>query len=107
MPGLIVHVGASVLCTHAGQAQPTTPFPRVLVSGQPVVTIASPYVIAGCTFPAMSSGAPPCATGPWITGSTRVLAGGQPLVLNAGSSVCAPTGTPMIVAACQPRVTAM
>ena len=50
MPGFIVHLGATVLCAHGGQAQPTAPFPRVLVSGMPVVTMASPYVIAGCPF---------------------------------------------------------
>ena len=32
----------------AARRTPTAPFPRVTVSGQPVVTLASPYVIAGC-----------------------------------------------------------
>ena len=35
MPGFLLHVGATVLCAHGGQAQPTAPNPRVLVSGQP------------------------------------------------------------------------
>ena len=35
MPGFLVHVGATVLCSHGGQAQPTVPNPRVTVSGQP------------------------------------------------------------------------
>ena len=30
------------MCAHGGQAQPTVPNPRVLVSGQPTVTIAAP-----------------------------------------------------------------
>ena len=44
MPGFLVHVGAQVICSHAGQAQPTVPNPRVTVSGQPTVlmTIALP-----------------------------------------------------------------
>ena len=37
MPGFLLHVGATVLCAHGGQAQPTAPNPRVLVSGQPTV----------------------------------------------------------------------
>ena len=48
MPAPILHLGATVLCTHAGQAAPMAPFPRVMVSAQPVVTLTSPYAIAGC-----------------------------------------------------------
>jgi hypothetical protein len=106
MPGFLVHVGAQVLCAHGGQAQPTVPNPRVLVSGQPTVLMTSPYVIAGCAFPPPPTANGPCVTGQWLTGSTRVLSNGQPLVINAGSSVCAPTGTPMIAAVTQTRVTA-
>ena len=29
MPGFLLHVGATVLCAHGGQAQPTVPNPRV------------------------------------------------------------------------------
>ena len=50
MPGPVVHLGATVTCTHAGPATPAAPFPRVLVSGQPVVTLATPYVITGCAL---------------------------------------------------------
>jgi hypothetical protein len=107
MPGFIVHVGATVLCSHGGQANPSAPFPRVMVSGQPVVTIAAPYAVAGCSMPPPSAGNGPCVTGQWLAGSTRVLAGGQPLVVQSSSSVCAPTGTPMIIAVTQTRASAM
>ena len=106
MPGPLVHVGAQVFCSHAGQAQPTVPDPRVTVSGQPVVPLSSLYVIAGCTFPPPAAANGPCVTGQWLTGTTRVTASGQPLVVNAGASVCAPTGTPLIAAVTQTRVTA-
>jgi hypothetical protein len=106
MPGPIVHFGATVLCTHAGQATPTASFPRVSVSGQPVVTQPTPYVVAGCTLPPPTAGNGPCVTGQWLTGSVRVLAGALPLVLQASQSICAPTGTPMIVSVVQPRVIA-
>ena len=86
MPGFVVHVGATVLCMHAGQAQPTAPFPRVLVSGMPVATLTAPYVVAGCAL--TGTGAPPCATGQWVVGSMRVLAGGAPLVIMGGMAVC-------------------
>jgi hypothetical protein len=42
-----------------------------------------------------------------LVGSTRVLAGGQPLVLQSSASVCAPTGTPMTIAVTQMRASAM
>ena len=106
MPGTIVHLGATVICSHGGQATPTSPFPRVLVSGQPVVTQPTPYVIAGCTLPPPTAGNGPCVTGQWLTGSIRVLAGVLPLVLMASQSICSPTGTPMIPTVVQPRVIA-
>ncbi len=43
MPGFLLHVGATVLCAHGGQAQPTAPNARVLVSGQPTITMPAPY----------------------------------------------------------------
>ena len=58
MPAPVLHLGATVLCMHAGTATPAAPFPRVLVSGQQVVTLTSPYVVAGCAL--TGTGAPPC-----------------------------------------------
>jgi hypothetical protein len=104
MPGPIVHLGAVVTCSHAGPATPTSPVPRVLVSGQPVVTLASPYVVTGCAL--ASSGSPPCVTGQWVAGAVRVLALGVPVAIQAGQSVSAPTGTPMLPTTVQPRVIA-
>jgi len=106
MPGLLVHVGAQVMCSHAGQAQPSVPNTRVTVGGQPTVALSSPYTVAGCTFPPPPAANGPCVTGQWLTGTTRVTSNGQPLVVNAGTSICTPTGTPMIAAVTQTRVTA-
>lgn len=104
MPGFLLHVGATVICTHGGQAQPTAPNPRVLVSGQPTVTIAAPYAVAGCPFNV--SGAPsPCVTAQWVTGATRVFSNGQPLLIQTSQAICAPNGTPLNIVATQTRVT--
>jgi hypothetical protein len=105
MPGPILHVGATVMCSHGGQAQPTAPVPRVMVSGQPVTTIAAPYAVAGCAF-VPPGGNGPCVTGQWLVGAVRVLAMGQPVVIQTGSSTCVPTGTPMLPVMAQPRVLA-
>jgi hypothetical protein len=107
MPGFMLHVGAAVQCVHAGTAQPTAPNPRVTLTGQPIVTIACPYTIAGCTFPAMSNGAPPCVTAQFTTSAVRVTAMGQPVLLIDSQATCVPTGTPLLIATTQIRVTAM
>lgn len=104
MPGPIVHLGATVLCSHAGTATAATPFPRVMVSGQPVVTLSTQYVIAGCALTGTS--APPCVTGQWIAGATRVVAGGVPVAVQSGSSICTAPGTPLLPVVVQPRANA-
>jgi hypothetical protein len=105
MPGPILHVGATVLCSHGGQATPTVPNPRVSVSGQPVATLAAPYVVAGCPF-VPPGGNGPCVTGQWIVGAARVFAAGQPLVLMTGVSACTPTATPLVPVVAQTRAIA-
>lgn len=103
MPGPILHLGSTVTCSHGGQAMPAAPFARVMVSGQPVVTQTSPWVIAGCSFvPPAGNG--PCVTGNFIVAATRVLAGGAPVVLLDSVSICTPTGTPMLPVQAQTRV---
>ncbi|MBV9158006.1 MAG: hypothetical protein JO097_17205 [Acidobacteriaceae bacterium] len=105
MPGPILHVGATVLCSHAGQAIPTVPSPRVLVSGMPITTIAAPYTVAGCAFvPPAGNG--PCVTGQWVVGAVRVTSEAQPVVIMTGTAICAPTGTPLLPVVAQTRVIA-
>lgn len=101
MPGFLLHFGATVQCAHLGTAQPTTVQPRVLLSGQPAVTLTSPYVIAGCGL----TGSAPCATGQFTVGATRVFSLGQPLLLQSSPSQCVPTGTPLLPLVTQTRVT--
>ena len=107
MPGTLLHVGATVLCAHGGQAQPTVPNPRVTVNGMPTVTIAGPYVVAGCAFPPPPNGNGPCVTAQFVTAALRITSNGQPLLLLDSQAVCAPTGTPLIVTVTQPRVTGL
>ena len=105
MPGPILHMGATVLCSHGGQAVPTVPSPVGMVSGMPIATIAAPYAIAGCAFvPPAGNG--PCVTGQWIVGATSVQSNGQPVAILSGASICAPTGTPMIPVMAQTLVLA-
>jgi hypothetical protein len=107
MPGFVLHVGASVLCSHGGQAQPAVPNPRVTVSAQPTVTIAAPWLVAGCALPPPPAANGPCVSAQFVTAATRVTSNGQPLLLFDSQAICAPTGTPLLVLASQMRVTAM
>ena len=104
MSAPILHLGATVLCTHAGQATPVAPFPRVTVSAQPIVTLSSPYVVAACALTGTPT--PPCVTGQFVMGATRVLAGGVPVATLVSQSVCVPTGTPMMPVVAQTRTLA-
>src|SRR5215471_20968277 len=107
MPGFLLHVGATVLCSHGGQAQPTVPNPRVVVSGQPTVLMTSPYVVAGCALPPPPAANGPCVTAQWLSGTTRVLSNGQPLLVQSSQAICAPTGTPLLIIVTQIRASAL
>lgn len=105
MPGFILHMGATVICAHGGQATPTVTNPRVLVSGQPIVTQSAPHAIAGCPFLTPAGNPLPCITAQWITGATRVLSNGIPVLLMDSQAICTPNGTPTSITVTQTRVT--
>lgn len=103
MPGFLLHVGAVVQCAHGGVAQPVVPYPRVRVSGQPIVLQPAPYTIAGCPFVVVLVPMP-CVIGTWVLGSMRVKANGMPVLLRDSQAICTPNGTPLLVVSTQVRV---
>ncbi|HSI69373.1 MAG TPA: PAAR-like protein [Gillisia sp.] len=104
MSAFLLHQGATVLCSHGGQAQPVTVSPRVTVSGQAVVLQPNPHTVIGCPFNV--SGSPsPCVTANWITGAMRVTSNGMPLLLMDSQAICTPNGTPVTIVSTQTRVT--
>jgi hypothetical protein len=105
--GYLLHENATVLCSHAGQAQPVVTDQRVAVSGQKVVTQPAPYTISGCTLPPPIAANGPCVTATWISAATRVKASGQPILLSDSQAICAPTGTPVNILVTQLRVKGM
>jgi hypothetical protein len=102
MPGYLLHQGATVMCMHAGQAEPILVEARVRVMGQPIVTQASTYLIAGCTLASIPS--PPCVSGQLASASSRVRAGGLPVLLQDSIAICVPTGTGLNTVLTQMRV---
>jgi hypothetical protein len=99
-----MHQGATVLCAHGGQAQPTAPNPRVTVSGMPTVLATAPFVVAACAMPPPIAGNGPCVTAQYLMGTTRVLSNGMPLLTFDSQAICVPTGTPLITVVTQTRV---
>jgi uncharacterized Zn-binding protein involved in type VI secretion len=106
MPGFLLHMGATVMCMHGGQAMPTSPNPRVKVMGQMVTVQPMPYTVAGCAF-VPPSGNGPCVTAQWVTAATRVKVMGMPVLLQDSQAVCAPTGTGLNIIVVQTRVKGM
>jgi len=100
----LVQQGASVMCSHGGQATPTVPNPRVRLGGSASLVVSGPWTVAGC--PLVPPAVGPCVTAMWTVGTVRVRSLGQPLVLGSGSATCAPTGTPLQVLVTQMRVSA-
>jgi hypothetical protein len=107
MPGFLLHVGASVLCSHGGQAQASAPNPRVTVSGQPTVALPAPWLIAGCALPPPPTANGPCVSAQFISAAVRVTSNGQPLLLFDSQAICMPSGTPLLIVATQTRASAM
>ncbi len=114
MPGFVLHTNAVVQCTHGIPAQIPPVQPRVLVSGQPVATMASQILVAGCPFAIPGPKPQPCVTIKWLLPTARVLVSGQPALVQpapgTGVGLCLsaeqiPNGPPL-VSAVQPRVIA-
>jgi hypothetical protein len=101
MPGFVLTVANQVFCSHSGQAKPK-PIPpaldRVKIMGMSVVTLTTVYVVGGCGLPVAAPGSPPCATGSFTIGATRVKSLGSPIVIlpPIPDSKCIPTGTPLL-----------
>jgi uncharacterized Zn-binding protein involved in type VI secretion len=103
MPGFLLHVGAAAICPHGGQVTIIPASPRVLVSGQPVATLADTTLVAGCAFTVPGPKPQPCLTVRWLAGAARVLVGGQPALLATSPGLCLsaeqiPAGPPTVVA---------
>lgn len=102
MPGYLLQQGATVLCLHGGQAQPTASNPRVKLGGQPSTQQPNPWTVGGC--PLVLPPPTPCVTAQWVSAATRVRSGGLPLLLQDSQAVCAPNGTGVNVVVTQLRV---
>ncbi len=105
MPRALLTVASDIKCIHGARAQATVPNPHVMCSGQPIVTMVAPHIVAGCPFNILVPS--PCITATWLVGAVRVFASGIPVLLKDSQAICVPNGTPVVITATQPRVTGM
>jgi hypothetical protein len=106
MPGPLIHLGITAMCPHGGSVSVVTSNARVLVSGQPVATLADQYPIAACPFqiPVGAGTKPqPCVLVKWLVPAVR-----QPVILQTSTGLCQsieqiPQGPPSVTVA-QTRV---
>lgn len=104
MSGYVLHMGATVICTHGGQAQSPSPDPRVKVGGQMIVTQLPPFTISACPFTTPAGSPLPCLTGSWSTAATRVRASNKPVLLQDSQATTIPNGVPLNILSTQIRV---
>lgn len=100
MMGFLMHLGATVMCSHGGQANPGGASVRVLLSGQPAVTLSHAYTIAACPFTTPEPAPKPCTSLQWTTTALRVRIEGAPAILSTSSGLTigpmGPQGAPQV-----------
>jgi uncharacterized Zn-binding protein involved in type VI secretion len=105
MPGNLVTLTASAICTHAGSVSIAPGSTRVRAGGAPVATVGDVFSVAACPFqiPLGAGTKPqPCVTLRWVAPSVRVKVEGKPVVLQTSSGVCQsveqiPQGPPSVI----------
>jgi hypothetical protein len=102
MPDFLLHEGATLMCSHGGQAQPSVPSPRVKVNRQAIIIQSDTYTVVGCT-----NTNSPCTTASWTSASTRIKSNGVPVILIDSQSLSLPLNTPLSIIIAQARVKGM
>jgi len=101
MSGFLMHLGATAICPHGGQVMVIPTNTRVLVSKQPVATMADLFTIAGCAF-MVGTKPQPCIKIQWLVPALRVRVNGQQVILQSSSGLCQsaeqiPQGPPTVL----------
>ena len=91
MPGYLLHVSATILCPHGGQATIAPTNSRVKVSGQYVAVVSDTTSVAGCSFQVPVPGGTkpqPCVTVKWLMPALRVKVMGNYVLLKDSQGLC-------------------
>jgi hypothetical protein len=99
----LLHEQTTGKCSHGASAKPLIGNPRVNLGGQPVLTVASPFVISNCLNVAGTVRFP-CVLGVFAKGATRVKVMGLPVLLDTSKPTNLPTGASITITNTQSRV---
>ena len=114
VPSFVVTTATAITCGHLAKAQDTPFQTRVQAGHAPVATALDQILVAGCPG-VTGSPTPPCTKVVWTGVAARVLASGQPVLVQAippanpvpGAGTCVgPPPTTPLVHQIQLRVTA-
>lgn len=114
MPGLVLHAGAVLTCSHGGQVKIVPAQVRAAVGGTPICTAADKITVIGCPGIPAAPGVV-CTTMTWQNLASRVTANGVPVLVQApppagpvpgGALVAGPVPQVPLVLAMQVRVVA-
>ena len=98
--GELLHIGATILCPHGGQANATSGATRVTLSGPPAITQAHMMLVAGCPFTS-GSNPMPCTRIQWTVPAARITIEGSPALLSTSAALAigpaGPQGAPQMV----------
>lgn len=107
MPGPVLVLSSTVTCAHLGKGNPAPLSPKLTINGEAVALLTTQYTISACGAPAASGGnLPPCVTGTFTAGATKVTSDAQALLIVGSTGTTVPNGTPMLTAPSQPKVVA-
>src|SRR5688500_17950833 len=92
MPGFILHMNASILCTHGVPAVIPPQPPRLTIMGQPAALATAVIPVVGCPFTVPGPKPQPCVQVKWLNLSARVKVMGVPVLLQTspgpGQGLC-------------------
>ena len=110
MPGYILTIASTIMCTHGGQAMLTTANAQVKVDGVPALIESDIHPVVGCPFTVPPGKPQPCIRIEWTGGAMMCKANGTGVLTQSSIGKCiSPEGAPQgiaIVAMTQMKATA-
>lgn len=91
MPGNILTISSTVMCTHGGSAVLTTANSKVMVDNVPALLESDMHSVAGCSFqiPIGTGTKPsPCIRIEWSAGSVQLQVNGTGVLLQSSVGKC-------------------
>jgi hypothetical protein len=91
MPGDILNISSTVMCTHGGSAILTTANSKVMVDNVPALLESDVHSVAGCPFqiPVGPGTKPsPCIRIEWSAGSTKFQVNGVGVLVKSSIGKC-------------------